>query len=98
MHALLRMLYRETGDIAQWLRILTALPVDFGLILSTHVAETTTCNFNSRRLNTVFWPPPSLGTLRVNLQTCRPNVHIHKINKYKEKRIIIEKGEVLLGR
>lgn len=43
MQALLRIIYRETGEMAQWVRILTALPEDLVLILSTPMAETTTC-------------------------------------------------------
>lgn len=74
-----RIIYRGTG-----LRILAILPQDLGLIPSTHVAETTTSNFNSRESNAVSWPPLALGKLGVHIQTCRQNIQRHKINKFEE--------------
>lgn len=55
-----------------------------GLIPSTHMAETTTCNFNSRGSNAVSWPPLALGKLGVHIQTCQQNIHRHKTNKFEE--------------
>lgn len=48
--------YKGTGQMVQWLRTLAVLLEDLGLIPSTNMEVTTTCNSRPRQPNTLVWP------------------------------------------
>ena len=63
--------------MAQWLRALTAIQEDPGLIPSTHIAA---CNclltVQCHKINAIFWPHWALGIDMVHRHACRQNTHI----------------------
>jgi hypothetical protein len=52
--------------MAPWLRALTALLEDPGLISSTHMVLTTICSSRSRGPNALFWPLRALDPHKVH--------------------------------
>lgn len=64
--------------MAQWLRALTVLPEDLGLVPSTCIEVTTISNSGSRIPDAIFWP---LKAQDENLHTCtcRQNTYTHKL-------------------
>jgi hypothetical protein len=61
---------KEIGEMAQELIALVPLGEDPGLFPTSTSWLTTTCNFSSRGVNALFWPPRAPGI------QCRTLVHI----------------------
>lgn len=60
-----------TGEIAQWLGTLDAIPNNPGKFLSTHIWRLTTiCTSSFRGSNAVFWTPQATDTYVVHRHMC----------------------------
>ena len=44
----------EAEEMAQWLRVLAALAEDLSLVPSTHIKQTTPCNYSSGGSSALF--------------------------------------------
>lgn len=64
--------------MAQWLRILTVLQEDPGVILITH-KEANNCHSNSKGSNFLFWPLHLLDVSVKYRHKHRKNIHTHTI-------------------
>lgn len=68
-----------TGEMAQWLRVLAALPEDPGSIPAPHGGSQTQ-NSSSGRSSALFWPPCIPDMHVTHRHTCRQSTYTHKNN------------------